>query len=287
MEQVKYDITVSHESVSLKAYLIQRKATIDRALGGYLPPAREFPSTIHQAMRYSVLGEGKRIRPILALAACEVVGGKVTTAMPAACALELIHAYSLVHDDLPSMDNDDFRRGKPSCHKQFGEAIGVLTGDALLTLSFSLLARGNHDPQTHLRAIQEIAQAIGTQGMIGGQVVDAEEGSRKVRPTTLEYINARKTGALICASVRVGALLGEASPKVYRILSAYGNRIGFVFQLVDDLLDGDGAVRLYGVEAVRLRAQRLTREAKEVLTPLGARVGSLRVLADFILSRSS
>lgn len=251
-----------------------------------MPEERRFPSSLHRAMRYSVLGEGKRIRPILVLAACEAVGGKLAEALPSACAVELVHAYSLVHDDLPAMDDDDFRRGKPSCHKRFGEAIGVLAGDALLTHSFDLLSRGNHDPSMRLKVIRELTGAIGTQGMIGGQVADVEK-SRSAGPKRVEFINTRKTGALIAASIRIGALLGGASARAYRALSRYGDRIGLVFQLVDDLLDRDGAVKVSGAGAVRQKAQRLTREAIEALQPLGARGEPLKELAHFILTRGS
>lgn len=287
--------------MELKTYLIERQALINRALGQWLPPVREFPGSIHRAMRYSVLGEGKRVRPILALAACESVGGKTSRVLPAACALELIHAYSLVHDDLPALDNDDFRRGKPACHKQFGEALGILTGDALLTYSFRLLSQGNgppgngsassgrsqHDDSVRMKVIREVVQAIGTQGMIGGQVADVASTRGKIRPQMQEYINIRKTGALISASVRVGALLGGASPQAYRALSMYGKKVGLVFQLVDDLLDGDGAARLHGVEAVRRRAHKLTRAATDALDPLGRRAQPLKAIAQFILTRNA
>lgn len=288
--------------VNLQSYLTQRQALINRALAGVLPKARQVPGKIHEAMRYSVLGEGKRIRPILALAACDAVGGKIAKALPAACALEMIHAYSLVHDDLPSMDNDDFRRGKPSCHKQFGEALGVLTGDALLTYSFELLSRGNKarangsasfsrshgnpDSPVRLKVIQEVTRAIGTQGMIGGQVLDIACARGKVGPSQLQEINRRKTGALIAASVRVGALLGGSSPESYRRLSRYGTRIGLVFQLVDDLMDQDGFAKLYDTETLRRRAQRLTRSAVEAVASLGNRAQALRALAQFILTRN-
>ncbi len=273
--------------MTLNAYLKGRQTLINRALARVLPSSQQYPGRIHEAMRYSVLGVGKRIRPILTLAACEAAGGKVGWALPSACALELIHAYSLVHDDLPAMDNDDFRRGKPSCHKRFGEAIGVLTGDALLTLAFELFTVGNHDPILHLKVIREAARAIGTDGMIGGQVVDIAFAQRAAPPKTLEYINARKTGALIAASVRVGALMGEAPPSVYRALSRYGGRVGLAFQLVDDLLDSDGAVRIYGPHRVRRRAQRLTEQAIGALAPLGRKGEVLKELARFILTRES
>ena len=274
--------------MKIQAYLSQRQAIINRALGKILPQTRQTPRQIHQAMRYSVLGEGKRIRPILALAACEAVGGKIANALDAACALELIHAYSLVHDDLPAMDNDDFRRGKPSCHKQFGEALGILTGDALLTLSFALLARGNGgSSNVHLRVVQEVAQAIGTDGMIGGQVADIQAAGLKSGPATIEYINAKKTGALISVALRIGALLGGASQREYQALAVYGRQMGLVFQLVDDLLDGDGAVRVDGANSVRRRAERLTHSAILALKPLGKRGQVLKELAQLILTRGS
>ena len=273
--------------MNLKAYLKQRQALVNRALERALPPPHSVPGRIHEAMRYSVLGEGKRIRPVLVLAACEAAGGKVADALHAACALELIHAYSLVHDDLPAMDNDDFRRGKPSCHKKFGEALGILAGDALLTYSFELLTRANHDPSVHLKVIQEVARSVGTQGMVGGQVADVAIPKKRIDTRAMEFINTRKTGALISGSVRVGALLGRAKPAVYRALCLYGDRVGLVFQLVDDLLDKDGAVRLSGADPVRLRAGRLTQEALAALKPLGSRAVALRELARFVLTRSS
>ncbi len=273
--------------MNLNAYLKQRQTLVNRALDRALPSPNSVPGRIHEAMRYSVLGKGKRVRPVLVLAACEAAGGKVTDALHAACALELIHAYSLVHDDLPAMDDDDFRRGKPSCHKKFGEALGILAGDALLTYSFELLTRANHDPSVHLKVIQQVAQSVGTQGMVGGQVADIATPRAKLDSRAMEFINTRKTGALISGSVRVGALLGRAKPAVYRALCRYGDRVGLVFQLVDDLLDKDGAVRLSGADPVRRRAERLTREAVAALEPLGRRAEPLRELARFILTRSS
>ncbi len=321
--------------MNLSAYLKQRQTLINRALDRYLPSPYSAPgrvhdrggrapaagngaastSRIHEAMRYSVLGEGKRIRPVLALAACEAAGGKVSDALHAACALELIHAYSLVHDDLPAMDDDDFRRGKPSCHKKFGEALGILTGDALLTYAFDLLTRANsaeangeasssrshHGASVHLRVIREVAEAVGTEGMVGGQVADvmgmrgaSVRGSilrlRSGSPRTveaIESIHARKTGALISVSVRAGALLGRATPTAYSALRRYGDRVGLVFQLVDDLLDKDGAARLQGKSQVWRRAERLTEEAVAAVKPLGSRADPLRELARFILTRSS
>ena len=274
--------------MDIHSYLTKRRALVNRALERYLPPAHRVPGEIHRAMRYSVLGEGKRIRPILALASCEAVGGRPAAALPASCALELIHAYSLVHDDLPAMDDDDFRRGRPSCHKKFGEAIGILAGDALLTFAFELLARSSGAPSVALRVVREVAAAIGTRGMIGGQVADVRFNHNGHTPAKLiEAINVRKTGALIACSVRVGGLLGGGSGSADRALGRYGERIGLVFQLVDDLLDRDGAVREMGAEAVRRRAERLTEEAEHAVAPLGRRARPLRDLARFILTRGS
>ncbi len=287
--------------MDLKPYLKQRQGLVNRALERYLPPPNSVPGRIHEAMRYSVLGEGKRIRPILTLAACEAVGGKGSEALHAACALELIHAYSLVHDDLPAMDDDDFRRGRPSCHKKFGEALGVLTGDALLTYAFELLTRANsaeangavssngshHGAGVHLRVIREVAKAVGTEGMVGGQVADVAIPKAKLDSRAMNFINTRKTGALISGSVRVGALLGRGSPAAYKALCTYGDKIGLVFQLVDDLLDKDGAVRLSGGDPVRRQAERLTAQAISALKPLGKRAEPLQELARFILTRSS
>ncbi len=272
--------------MNLSAYLKQRQTLVNHALERYLPPPHSVPGRIHEAMRYSVLGEGKRIRPVLALAACEAAGGKPADALHAACALELIHAYSLVHDDLPAMDDDDVRRGKPSCHKKFGEALGILTGDALLSYAFDLLTRANHDASVHLRVIREVAEAVGTKGMVGGQVADISIPKSKLDSRAMEFINARKTGALISGSVRVGALLGRATPAAYSALRRYGDRVGLVFQLVDDLLDKDGAVMLQGKEEVWRRAQRLTQEAVAAVKPLGPRAEPLKELARFILNRS-
>ena len=250
--------------MTLATYLTKRQALVNQALAQHLPPAGGgSPRPIVEAMRYSVLGEGKRIRPILTLAACEAVGGKPREALATACALEMIHAYSLVHDDLPAMDDDDFRRGKPSCHKKFGEAIGVLTGDALLTLSFELLSKENRsrrNPSAHLRVIQEISRAIGTRGMIGGQVADvlAVNGAR----------------------AHIGA-------KELQAIKAYGDRVGLTFQLVDDLLDLDGMCRILGVKNLRKQAEKLTGEAIGLLKPFGAKAEPLRALARFILTRKS
>lgn len=268
----------------LASYLKHRQALITRALERALPKASS-PPVIHEAMRYSVLGDGKRIRPILTLAAAESVGGALEEAIPAACAVELVHAYSLVHDDLPAMDDDEVRRGRPSCHKQFGEAIGILTGDALLTLSFEVLARPARRPAAWQAIAHELALGAGTFGMVGGQVADIQAVGRPQDRKTLEYILAHKTGALITAAVRMGGLAGGASRAALAKLTCYGECVGLVFQLVDDLLDRDGVVPVWGEPQTRRRAQTLTDEAKRAVAPLGRRAAPLQSLADFLLTR--
>ena len=267
----------------IASYLKQRQALINRALERSLPSAAAYPPVIHEAMRYSVLGEGKRIRPILTLAATEAVGGALDEALPAACAVELVHAYSLVHDDLPAMDDDDMRRGRPSCHKQFDEAIGILAGDALLTHSFQLLAQQRRRPAVWLAVAHALAQGAGTFGMIGGQVADIDPKREALK--TQEYILVHKTGALITAAVRMGALAGGATAAQLKRLTRYGECVGLVFQLVDDLLDHDGVAVTWGEDVTRQRAETLTREAQRVLAPFGTRAEPLRALAEFLLTR--
>ncbi len=202
--------------MNLKQYLKEKCRVVDEALGKYLPSEGDLPSSLHKAMRYSVFAGGKRVRPILLLAACEAVGGNLEEAMPAACAMEMIHTYSLIHDDLPAMDNDDFRRGNPTNHKVFGEAVAILAGDALLTEAFILLSNPEFGaslaPAKRLEVIGEISRCAGSRGMVGGQVVDMEsEGKPSIDLATVEYIHTHKTGALIKASVRAGAMLGGAA----------------------------------------------------------------------------
>jgi len=264
--------------------LTQRRRLINRALAQALPAPGAYPPVIHEAMRYSVLGDGKRIRPMLTLAACEAVGGALEDALPAACAVELIHAYSLVHDDLPAMDDDDVRRGRPSCHKRFGEAIGILTGDALLTLGFHLLTRPRRRPAVWLRIARELSHAAGTFGMIGGQVADVQ-ASPTPGAEPIEYILTHKTGALIRAAVTIGGVAGGATKAALGRLTRYGGRVGLVFQLVDDLLDRDGVALVWGVSETRRRAEALTAQAKQAVSPFGARAEPLCALADVLLSR--
>ena len=300
----------------LKRFFDRFLPQIDRALDRALPKASERPRVIHRAMRYSVEAGGKRLRPILVLAAAEACGGDPRKAMPAACALELIHTYSLIHDDLPAMDDDDLRRGRPTNHKMFGEDIAILAGDALLTRAFELLGTmaGNGSagqPAAKLTAL--IAARAGTKGMVGGQVADisADRGRwRKIRKgeyrspeELLSYIHVHKTAALIEASLLAGALVAKAHAGQAAALAAYGRRIGLAFQVADDVLDrvgdkkklgkrgSDQANRkltypaLFGLEASKKHAHRLIGEAHRALAPFGPRAAVLHDLADYIVQR--
>ncbi|MCS7047719.1 MAG: polyprenyl synthetase family protein [Verrucomicrobiae bacterium] len=286
------------KSFSLSEYLARVTRQVDAALDRYLPSEETPPATIHKSMRYSVFAGGKRLRPALCLAACEAVGGRVRDAIPLACAVECIHTYSLIHDDLPCMDDDDFRRGKPTNHKVFGEAIAVLAGDALLTLAFELAARD-------ARYVRELAVAAGSRGLIAGQVQDLQNENRAVTLEEVKATHLNKTAALITASVRLGALAGNATAAQLRRLTRYGRDIGLAFQVVDDILDvtstkevmgksvGADAKhhkstypKLLGVEGSRQYAQSLITDAHKQLEPFGARATPLRAIADFILNRT-
>ncbi|NMC96733.1 MAG: polyprenyl synthetase family protein, partial [Deltaproteobacteria bacterium] len=232
----------------LKAYLEDRQNIVEEALQRYLPEDG-FPSDIYKAVHYSVFNGGKRIRPILCLAAAEAVGGDLVPAIPVACALELIHSYSLIHDDLPSMDNDDFRRGKPTCHKVFGENMAILAGDALLTEAFVLLSRAEKvmlSAERRLAIIQEIANAAGINGMVGGQALDVISEKTGADETILQDIHRRKTGALIVAAVKSGAVMFNAGKDKIQALTEYGMHVGLAFQIADDILNVEGDSRLMG-----------------------------------------
>jgi geranylgeranyl diphosphate synthase type II len=237
----------------LKAYLQDRQKIVEEALQHYLP-ADDIPAKIYEAVHYSVFNGGKRIRPILCLAAAEAVGGDLASAMPVACALELIHTYSLIHDDLPAMDNDDFRRGKPTCHKVFGEDMAILAGDALLTEAFVLLSRAEKvrlsgfSAERRLAVIQEIAYAAGICGMVGGQALDVLSGKSESGEDTLREIHRRKTGALIVAAVKSGAIIFNAGKDKIQSLAEYGINAGLAFQIADDILNVEGDRELMGKE---------------------------------------
>ena len=289
-------------SVDLAAYLKDRRTLVDEALERVLPAEDVLPATVHRAMRYSVLAGGKRLRPILVIAGAEAVGGAAREVLPAACALELIHTYSLIHDDLPAMDDDDSRRGRLTSHKVFGEAVAILAGDALLTLAFKLVAENAalvRDPRVLRDVVAELADAAGTFGMVGGQVVDIESEGKTITPATLEYIHLHKTAALIRAALRVGALLAGGAPPAVEAIGDAGRDLGLAFQIVDDILDVEGSLEelgktagsdarkqkatypaLHGVPASRREAQRLVARVKERLAALGPRATPLGSLAD-------
>ena len=237
--------------VFLKAYLQDSQKIVEEALEHYLPGEDNIPADIYKAVRYSVFNGGKRIRPILCLAATEAVGGDLGPAIPVACALELIHSYSLIHDDLPAMDNDDFRRGKPTCHKVFGENIAILAGDALLTEAFVLLSHVEKvrlSAERRLAVIQEIAKAAGICGMIGGQALDVLSGKSEPNENMLREIHRRKTGALIVAAIKSGAIIFNARKDKIQALAEYGINVGLAFQIADDILNVEGNRELMGKE---------------------------------------
>lgn len=299
-----------NDEFQLKEYLAGRKILIDAALDGLLPGEEFYPPVIFQAVRYSLLAGGKRLRPILCLAAAEAVGGDSRTIMPVACALECIHTYSLIHDDLPAMDNDDYRRGRLTSHKVFGEDIAILAGDALLTEAFHLLTRRDLmpgiPPEQILTVTAEIAAAAGWFGMVGGQVLDVRSEGKTVDLEALQQIHRLKTGEMIRVSLRAGAILGGATPAMLASLSDYGRQIGLAFQIADDILNVEGdpvllgkqtgsdAARrkvtfpsLLGIEASRTRAESLIKEALASLDSFDDRAEPLRRITRYILERKS
>ncbi len=298
-------------TMDLKPYLKKMQQMVDESLEKYLPRRDELPGSIHEAMRYSIFAGGKRVRPVLMLAACEAVDGDISKALPAACAMEMIHTYSLIHDDLPAMDNDDFRRGKPTSHKVFGEAIAILAGDALLTEAFKLLSNPEFtrglSPDVLLRVIHEIAVCAGSRGMIGGQVVDMEsEGKKDIDFATVQYIHTHKTGALIKASLKCGALIGGADGSRLDAVTRYGEAVGLAFQIADDILDIEGTTEQIGKDAgsdqtrgkatypamiglaeSKQRASELVETAVEALAGFGEKADPLRAIATYIVKRKS
>jgi geranylgeranyl diphosphate synthase type II len=302
---------VKRDTMDLKKYLKERCQLVDEALDRYLPREDELPVSLHKAMRYSVFAGGKRVRPILMLAACEAVGGGLARALPAACAMEMIHTYSLIHDDLPAMDDDDFRRGNPTNHKVFGEATAILAGDALLTEAFILLSSPGVTigvPAADLLAVSnEIARCAGSRGMVGGQVVDMEsEGKRDIDLATVQYIHTHKTGALIKASIKAGAILGGGDDTAVAALTKYGEAVGLAFQIADDILDIEGTTEeigkdagsdqargkatypaLVGLVESKKRAAELVELALSALAGFDAVADPLREIAQYIVYRKS
>jgi len=267
-------------------HLEQLTRLVNQTLERLLPRSAVSPQVVHEAMRYCVLSGGKRFRPLLALGACEAVGAPARQALPVGCALELIHTYSLVHDDLPAMDNADQRRGQPACHRKFGEGNAILVGDALLTLAFEVLGR-NGTPNS-LQVVRTIGQACGTLGLIGGQVLDLQAISQPRSSTerTLRDIAQLKTAALIDASIAAGALAGGASPAQLKPLRRYGQGVGLAFQLIDDIHDQEGLAQAMGSDNARNEAQRLIARSIDALAPLGARAKTLRQLAAWLAETS-
>ncbi len=291
--------------MDLKTYLANRAAEVDAALDAFLPKAKERPGTIHAAMRYSVFAGGKRLRPVLCLAAAEACGGEISDALAPACAVELMHTYSLVHDDLPAMDDDDLRRGRPTCHKVYGEGMAVLCGDALLTESFIVLAKTPAAKRYGAREyITELAETGGSRKLIGGQVMDLEGEGKKLTKRDLVRIHEAKTAALLTTSLRLGGMTANASTAKLEALTKFGRALGLAFQVIDDILDvtqstevlgktagKDAAVEkstypsILGLDASRKEAARLTKAAMDALKPFGKKGVRLREIAAHLLQR--
>lgn len=276
-------------SFDLEAYLQEKSASIDRALQVLLPKENESPRKLHEAMRYMVMSGGKRLRPVLTLAVSEICGGSLEQAKIAACAIEFIHTYSLIHDDLPSLDNDSVRRGRATCHVRYGEAMAILAGDALLTLAFEIL--GKLQNPKHFRLVGEIAKAAGTSGMIGGQVLDIEyqklnvEARRAVPLQNLNEINLKKTGELIKASCLAGAILSGVSAEEESRILRFGQYLGFAFQIVDDIMDNDGYLHHMSEKEARHKAQELISQAKREISGFSGSKTALESLADYVVER--
>ena len=271
-------------SKKINSYLKEKKRLVDRSLDRYLPSARAYPQSIHKAMRYSLFSNGKRLRPILTIAAAAIGNGKSMALLPAACAVELIHTFSLIHDDLPALDDDDFRRGKPSCHRAFGEDIAILAGDALLVLGFGLLGESERMGREFLKPgilIREMAGAIGTCGMIGGQVVDMESQKKKIGARELKYINEKKTAALITGALRIGGIIGELPQRELTALTNFGKAMGVCFQIVDDVLDEEKD----DTKKSMAKIKELTLKAESSLKPLGQRGERLKAINTAMIKR--
>lgn len=293
-------------SVAITDYFKQQSARVEQWLERLLPASNKAPVTIHEAMRYSIFAGGKRLRPALVIATGEVFDADEQALLPTACALEMIHTYSLIHDDLPAMDNDDLRRGRPTNHKVYGEAMAILAGDALLTQAFITLANlEGVSAETKVRVSAEVAQAAGTvNALIGGQVLDIQNEGRPITAEELDAIHRAKTGALIRCCVRVGAMIGGASESQLQLLTEYAEKSGLAFQIADDVLDATATseelgktagkdeasqkatyVALYGIESARQRAEQLCQEAIEAVQKIGRETAQLEAIARFIVER--
>ena len=297
-------------SIKIEKYLDERKTLVDKALKKFMPKPSGLASDVIRAMNYSLFAGGKRIRPILCIAGAEAVGGSADSVVPVACAIELIHTYSLIHDDLPVMDNDDFRRGKPTNHKVFGEAVALLAGDGLLTLAFNLMAGYGAEKEVEkkalLRVIDLIASAAGYKGMVGGQVVDITYEGKEPDANVVEYIHRHKTAALIAASVTAGSILAEGNKDEEKSINRYGQQIGLAFQIADDILNIEGDKKVIGkgigsdkkrgkitypsvfgtAESKNIRKE-LIKNAIESLKRFDTRAEPLRDLARYIIERKA
>lgn len=296
--------------MNIAEYLEQKRLDVDRFLDLIAPTAVTSPTTLHESMRYSLLAGGKRIRPILTIAAAEAIGAAVPGLMPVACSLELIHTYSLIHDDLPSMDNDDFRRGKPTNHKVYGEAMAILAGDALLTMAFDLISRPDLmkdcDPVRQVRLVQELAYGSGSRGMVGGQVFDIQAENKDIDLATLQTIHKHKTGMLIRASVRMGAIAAGATDRQLDDVTGYAEDIGLAFQIADDVLNVTGTREelgknpntdaergkktyptFHGVEGAKKLADDCVSRAINRLSSFGPSADPLREIARYITARKN
>jgi len=284
--------------MNFKKYLENIKNIIDKTLDEYLPPEENPPSIIHKAMRYSVFGGGKRIRPILTLATAELFGKDTESVIKTACGIELIHTFSLIHDDLPCIDNDDFRRGKPSSHKVFGEAIALLAGDALLVSGFDLIIKNSEvkeiKKESILKVIKETSFYIGTENMLGGQVEDISLKNEDITKADLNNLYMKKTAALICLSIRSGAILSGANQRQLRALTKYAENIGLAFQIIDDMLDimqdqrdtgKPNYANIFGMKESKNESEKLIEEAKDSLKIFNQKAETLRNIADYLLTR--
>jgi geranylgeranyl diphosphate synthase, type II len=294
--------------VDLGTFFHDKRIIVDDALKDIFASFQTTPGALRDAMEYALFSNGKRIRPILALATCEANGKTSDELLPVACAIEMIHTYSLIHDDLPSIDNDDMRRGKPTCHKVFGEAVAILAGDALLTEAFRIMSDNHYTdrigPKMLRQIIFEIASASGAEGMVGGQIMDVLYDGKEGTKNVLNYIHMHKTTALIRASVRIGAIVGGAKVKELKKFTKYGESIGLAFQITDDILDAEGDeevvgkklkkdagkqtyIKHYGLMASKIKVEQLVEEAIEAVAFMGDRSKLLSELARFIGSRVS
>ena len=293
------------KSFDLTKWLSDSAEKVNQALDFYLPPENQKPTTLHKAMRYSVFAGGKRVRPAVLLAATEACEGDRESALPLACAIECIHTYSLIHDDLPAMDNDDFRRGKLTSHKAFGEGIAILAGDGLLTEAFAIASRWKATERyTHKEITAELAHHSGSLQMVGGQAIDLESEGKAISLEELKYIHERKTSALLCLSTRLGAMNANATPEQLEALTTFGYKVGLAFQIIDDILDvtqsseklgktagKDAEVQkatypaLLGLEKSKTLASELTQDAFSILEIFGDKSAALRALAQYLLKR--